>query len=70
MIRYEVPDWDYHKKSKYLEENGWEKSWSDNNWVRSAARNREANTGISTDVAFYFQYGIDNNLRYKIKHND
>ena len=32
--------------------NGWEKSWSDDNWVRSDAENKEANVGIPTDVAY------------------
>ena len=70
MKRYKVPNWDHDKKSKYLEETGWERSWSDDNWVRSTAKNREANTGITTDAAFYIQYGMDNNLRFKIKYND
>ena len=43
---------DYKKKEKFLLENGWEKSWSEDNWVRSDAKNKEANTGISTDKAY------------------
>jgi hypothetical protein len=42
----------YKEKSKYLKENGWEQSWGDDNWVRSDAENKEANTGIPTDVAY------------------
>jgi DNA polymerase elongation subunit (family B) len=43
---------DYKNKEQYLLSNGWEKSWSDDNWVRSDAKNKEANTGIPTDVAY------------------
>jgi len=43
---------DYKNKEHYLLTNGWEKSWSDDNWVRSDAKNKEANTGIPTDVAY------------------
>jgi hypothetical protein len=43
---------DYKNKEQYLLSNGWEKSWSENNWVRSDAKNKEANTGIPTDVAY------------------
>ncbi len=43
---------EYEKKKSFLLENGWEMSWSDDNWVRSDAKNREANTGIPTDVAY------------------
>jgi hypothetical protein len=42
----------YKEKEKFLLKNGWEKSWSDDNWVRSDAPNKEANTGIPTDVAY------------------
>jgi hypothetical protein len=45
-------DKNHKEKSKYLKENGWEQSWGDDNWVRSDAENREANTGIPTDVAY------------------
>ena len=40
------------EKRKHLEANGWEMSWSDDNWVKSDAVNREANTGLSTEQAF------------------
>jgi DNA polymerase elongation subunit (family B) len=43
---------DYKNKEQYLLSNGWEKSWSENNWVRSDAKNKESNTGIPTDVAY------------------
>ena len=43
---------DYKNKEQYLLNNGWEKSWSDDNWVRSDSKNKEANTGISTDGAY------------------
>jgi len=43
---------DYKQKEKFLLSNGWEKSWSDDNWVRSDAKNKEANTGIPTDLAY------------------
>jgi DNA polymerase elongation subunit (family B) len=42
----------YKEKEKFLLKNGWEKSWSDDNWVRSDAENKEANTGIPTDIAY------------------
>ena len=43
---------DYKNKEQYLLSNGWEKSWSEDNWVRSDAKNKEANTGIPTDFAY------------------
>jgi DNA polymerase elongation subunit (family B) len=43
---------DYKQKEKFLLNNGWEKSWSEDNWVRSDAKNKEANTGIPTDSAY------------------
>ena len=43
---------DYKNKEQYLLNNGWEKSWSDDNWVRSDSKNKEANTGVPTDVAY------------------
>jgi hypothetical protein len=42
------------QKKDYLKANGWEMSWSDDNWVRSNATNKEANTGVSTEAAFNF----------------
>jgi hypothetical protein len=44
----------YKEMEKFLLKNGWEKSWSEDNWVRSDAKNKEANTGIPTDVAYRF----------------
>jgi DNA polymerase elongation subunit (family B) len=43
---------DYKNKEQYLLSNGWEKSWSEDNWVRSDDKNKEANTGIPTDFAY------------------
>jgi hypothetical protein len=43
---------DYKQKEKFLLNNGWEKSWSEDNWVRSDAKNKESNTGIPTDFAY------------------
>ena len=43
---------DYEDKKRFLLKNGWEMSWSDDNWVRSDAINKEANTGIPTDMAY------------------
>jgi DNA polymerase elongation subunit (family B) len=40
------------EKSNFLKKNGWEQSWGDDNWVRSDATNKEANTGIDTDSAY------------------
>lgn len=40
------------EKVEYLKANGWEQSWADDNWVRSNAENKEANTGVDTDYAF------------------
>lgn len=42
----------YEEMAKILMENGWEKSWSDDNWVKCTAKNKEANTGIDTKVAY------------------
>jgi len=44
----------YKEMEKFLLKNGWEKSWSEDNWVRSDAKNKEANTGIPTDIAYRF----------------
>ncbi len=43
---------DYKQKETFLLNNGWEKSWGEDNWVRSDAKNKEANTGIPTDLAY------------------
>jgi hypothetical protein len=42
----------YKEKEKFLLDNGWEKSWSEDNWVRSNSKNKESNTGIPTDMAY------------------
>ena len=43
------------EKIALLEANGWERSWSDDNWVRSDAKNKEANTGIDTESALAYE---------------
>ena len=43
---------DFKQKENFLKNNGWEQSWADDNWVRSDAKNKEANTGIPTDLAY------------------
>ena len=48
---------EYEKKKSFLLENGWEMSWSDDNWVRSNANNRESNTGMRTDDAYSIAVG-------------
>jgi len=48
---------EYEKKKSFLLENGWEMSWSDDNWVRSGAKNRESNTGMRTDDAYSIAVG-------------
>ena len=62
------------QKKDYLLVNGWEQSWSDDNWVRCNAVNKEANTGASTEAAFrhiapkvggiYKTHEIQNTIRY------
>jgi hypothetical protein len=42
----------YKEKEKFLLKNGWEKSWSDDNWVRSDEPMKEAMNGVPTDVAY------------------
>ena len=41
------------QKRDYLKNNGWEQSWDNDNWVRSDAEYKEANTGTTTDNAFF-----------------
>jgi len=43
---------DRKEKVKFLQKNGWEQSWGDDNWVRSDVANKEANTGIPTEYAY------------------
>jgi hypothetical protein len=52
VVDPEFNNYTHQEKSKFLLENGWEKSWSDDNWVKCDAMNKEANTGISTELAF------------------
>jgi hypothetical protein len=42
------------QKRDYLLANGWEQSWSDDNWVRKDAVNKEANNGADTESAFIY----------------
>jgi DNA polymerase elongation subunit (family B) len=42
----------HKEKVKFLLKNGWEQSWSDDNWVKSDSDNKEANTGIPTERAY------------------
>jgi DNA polymerase elongation subunit (family B) len=43
---------DRKEKVKFLQKNGWEQSWGEDNWVRSDTTNKEANTGIPTERAY------------------
>jgi hypothetical protein len=47
---------DRKEKVKFLQKNGWEQSWGEDNWVRSDATNKEANTGIPTDWAYQIAF--------------
>jgi DNA polymerase elongation subunit (family B) len=47
---------DRKEKVKFLQKNGWEQSWDEDNWVRSDATNKEANTGRSTDLAYQIAF--------------
>ncbi len=40
------------EKKEHLQKNGWEMSWSDDNWVKCDAPDKEANTGLPTEEAF------------------
>lgn len=42
----------YEEMAKVLRENGWETSWSEDNWVKSKAKNKAANAGITTKSAY------------------
>jgi len=67
------------QKRDYLLANGWEQSWSDDNWVRSDSAYKEANNGSSTEAAFrytvpkiggeYKEYPIQHTIRYYISNN-
>jgi hypothetical protein len=48
----EYENYSKEQKVKYLLANGWEQSWSDDNWVRSDAEYKEANNGCPTEAAF------------------
>jgi hypothetical protein len=47
---------DRKEKVKFLQKNGWEQSWGEDNWVRSDATNKEANTGIPTERAYQIAF--------------
>ena len=47
---------DRKEKVKFLQKNGWEQSWGEDNWVRSDATNKEANTGIQTERAYQIAF--------------
>ena len=40
-------------KAEFLRQHGWEQAWDLDNWVRTDAVNKEANTGLSTEEAFF-----------------
>lgn len=50
------------EKRQFLKENGWEQSWDDDNWVRSDAKNKEANAGIDTHSAYASMFPVDMKL--------
>ncbi len=61
------PGFDYTDrewKEKFLRDNGWETSWGEDNWVRSDAKNKEANTGTTLEAAYNYvrRYGNGNTL--------
>lgn len=47
----------YKYMSKILRENGWEESCDSDNWVKSDAYNKEANTGIPMIAAYHIVIG-------------
>jgi hypothetical protein len=47
---------DRKEKVKFLQKNGWEQSWGEDNWVRSDATNKGANTGRPTDLAYQIAF--------------
>ena len=53
----------HEQKIEHLKKNGWEQSWSDDNWVKSSATNKEANTGITTEHAFRYTVGQESTFR-------
>ena len=50
-------------KKRILLNLGWEESWDEDNWVKSNAFNKEANTGISLEAAFNYEM----NRKYPIE---
>jgi hypothetical protein len=67
------------QKKDFLLANGWEQSWSDDNWVRMDAVNKEANNGAPTESAFmysvpkvggvYKENPLQHTIRYFISNN-
>lgn len=51
-IPEEYKNYTLNQMREFLLKNGWEQSWSNDNWVRSDAINKEANTGTDTKIAF------------------
>jgi hypothetical protein len=65
------PDEEFKKytllqKREYLRKNGWEESWSMDNWVRTTAANKEANNGMDTDSAFKHAVGKSSVVKRKV----
>jgi len=58
----------YEEMRDFLLEHGWEMSWSDDNWVRSNAKNKEAMTGINTLSAYKIETNQTGRI-YKIRHD-
>jgi hypothetical protein len=64
------------QKRDFLLANGWEPTYGKDNWIRTDATNREANTGIPTEVAFnhtvpkiggeYKTHDLQHTIRYFI----
>ena len=62
--RTKVPKANQEEMAKYLLENGWIQSWSDDNWVHTSWKNQEANNGMQTILAYNLQYKLNNNMTY------
>lgn len=62
--RGKVPNLSQEEMTEYLLQNGWVQSWSDDNWVHTSWKNQEANNGMTTKMAFNFQYKLNNNMTY------
>jgi len=62
-------DEDYEQKKNFLLNNGWEMSWSDDNWVRSDSKNKEANTGITLNCKYIPNNIIENDTEATGEYN-